>query len=240
MQYLLPLFLLVAFVGLVPSLHAQTVKTETVTSNTLSRVNYHIGGLGTVSVFLPAEILPGDTLTSRIRIAEEGEEDFDGFKLQIADETHPVRAGLVEWTIPNDADSVFFLGLVGATGNNVARVSVPLADYRSENEGIRGRDGDGLRVLPMDTVSDSYTAIPNDFFDGIEVIAASPRALVIFDTLVLDRRPDPVLCCSEGGPCGLTSCCVFIPSSSCTHCNVSGYDKCLLDDGPPTPNPSPD
>lgn len=239
MHFFLPIFLLFAYFPLSVPVLAQEIATETITSNTLTRLNYHVDGQGTVSVFMPAEILPGDTLTSRIRVVAKDQAGFDGFKLRIADQSHPVQDELVEWTIAKETSSDVTVELIDASGNTSARISLSLEKLSSKPKGIPGRDGAGLRTLPMNPKSGTYTPVPNEFFDGIEIVAASPRRIVIFDSLVLDTRPDPVLCCSEGGPCGLTRCCDFIPSSSCLFCNVSGYDACLLDTGPPTPNPNP-
>ncbi len=239
MHFFLPIFLLIAYFAQTAPVLAQDTATETITSNTLTRLNYHVDGQGTVSVFLPAEILPGDTVTSRIRVDAESQKNFDGFKLRIADQTRPVQNGLFEWTIAKDTASDVTVELIGASGNSSVRISLSLEEHPAKPKGVPGRDGAGLRTLPMSPKSGTYTPVPNEFFDGIEVVAASPRGIVIFDSLVLDTRPDPVLCCSEGGPCGLTSCCVFIPSSSCLFCTESGYKDCLLDTGPPTPNPNP-
>ncbi|WP_170515188.1 hypothetical protein [Ruegeria atlantica] len=239
MNKFISLLFFLAFFGHTAPILAQGINTEIITSNSLTRLNYSVEDQGTVSIFLPAEIVPGDTVTSRIRVAAKDQKVFEGFTLRVEEVTHPVRDGLVEWRIPEETTSEFTVELIGASGDTAARISISLQTHPKEPKGTPGRDGSGIRILPIKPKSGSYSAIPNDFFDGIEVVAVSPRAVVIFDSLVLDTRPDPVLCCSEGGPCGLTSCCDFIPSRSCLHCNVSGYDECLLDTAPPTPNPNP-
>ncbi|MEO1107432.1 MAG: hypothetical protein AAFX90_05870 [Pseudomonadota bacterium] len=232
--------LVIAYLGQATFVLAQEIQTETITSNTLTRLNYEVVEQGTVSIFLPAQILPGDTVSSRIRTKTLPDGKLDTYRIRMANKSHPVQDGLVEWTVPNDASAEVNFELVDASGDVSARVALSLANHPTKSKGSPGRDGTGIKALPMRPRSGSYTPIADDFFEGIEIMAASPRELIIFDSLVLDIRPDPVLCCSEGGPCGLTSCCDFIPSSSCLHCNVSGYDVCLADAGPPTPNPNPD
>ena len=237
MRIKLVFFLILLLTSGAVATHAEQVETELVTSNTLSRVNFHLNQSDTISVFLPSELLPGDQITARVQLEVENPKALNGLELVLGSEARPVEASLVSWSIPVASENKTELALFRGKAEELARLAIPLVEVRTQSPGRPGRDGSGLRLLPMQGKGETYTAVPPDFFDGIEIVAASPRGVVVLDTLVLDTRPDPVLCCSEGGPCGLTSCCDFIPSSSCLHCNVSGYDMCLRDSGPPTPNP---
>lgn len=187
---------------------------------------------------------------------------YSRYAIVVGEVAIPLSARLGKWTAPTAGDGVDVL-VRHTDGQDVARVRVPFEAVDSAatstasqtapvGQGRRGPRFDSLPRLPDSTVNATSLGVQGrgviaiaGKFDGdistsrarlepaVRILAESPRRIVLFDQLILRGGPQRVTCCAEGGPCGLTSCCVDIPSNGCTFCQFNDYPVCIT--GPVAP-----
>lgn len=202
---------------------------EVVTSNDLFMVR--IGGRANVRIYLPGDLRASDTISGAIEVdAEQGSDIPLG--LRISQTEVPLTEGFGRWKLAEGAEPSIPASVIDDSGGTLRSFSIPaFADGRpsgpsDESSFERGYVGSGVVVIPVIGDGDASAFRPH-LDPQVRILAASPRKLVVFDGLIISAGPQRVTCCSEGGPCGPSSCCVDIPSTSCTFCSFAGYSTCL-------------
>jgi hypothetical protein len=220
-----------------PGFAADSPTATIAATNDLYRLDVDLPEIGTLSVYLPSDIRPGDRVTGRVETApKKGGSGFNpALRLGFGQSVQPARDGLYIWDIgPNAGPNVMFDVLDG-TGKSLIRVPVPLAgSTQAAKVIIPAHSGAGVTRIPAKMSPADQPGIEKLLDLNVDILAASPRAVIVHDKLVLGTGPLPVTCCAEGGPCGNSSCCVDIPSNGCTFCSFNDYPVCIK--GTPSPD----
>lgn len=199
-------------------------------TNDLYQVDVDLPGIGHLSVYLPSDIRSGDRVTGRVvtTSANDGPYALTALRLAFGKSVQPASDGLHIWDIGSDAGSSVMFVVQDASGKSLIRVPIPLGGSTQAAKAIiPGHSGAGVVRIPAKMSPADQPGIEELLDLNVDVLAVSPRAVIVHDRLVLGTGPLPVTCCAEGGPCGNSSCCVDIPSNGCTFCTFNDYPVCI-------------
>ena len=239
-----PMLLMAALIGPLTSMPAHSIdakRSVVESSNELLKVHVELSSSSVINVFLPADLRSGDTVSGLIRIQAIGvtRKEETRNKRRLANtvivfglSAVPARSGVGTWHLPETDSMTLPLFIEDRSGRQLAEVEIPITAFASNDPLLEelvepGYVGNGVVKLPGRFEAEKQTRLPAFLDSETELLAISPRSVVLLDRLRLRVGPQRVTCCSEGGPCGLSSCCVDIPSTSCTFCTFAGYEECL-------------
>ncbi|MCA8878699.1 MAG: hypothetical protein KDA73_01830 [Rhodobacteraceae bacterium] len=216
--------------GAIGNLHAES---RIVSTTDILKAVLETPDGASVVLFLPTDLRGGEAVSGRISIgADAYPSKHAGERFLIFGKSRAaVEESLASFDLPMTEEPYLPLALVDRDGKELARLDVPLGGRADAGSGLKpGHAGRALVWLPGQLKDGDRDAVLRSLDPTARVMAVSRRGIAVFDSL--DLRVGPVggaTCCSEGGEnCGLTSCCVDIPSNSCTFCNAGGWDWCLV------------
>lgn len=213
---------------------AESVRAESrvVAAGDIVRVELDSGEAGTVVLYLPSDLRAGDDVGGRIEASGYGDgRGLDDWSVVIGDDTARVSDGFGEFYLPADGGEAVVVSALDGDGEVRAALELPLAVLGAVRPGIiPGYAGTGLRWLPGRFDREARARALQSLDPTAKVVSVSPRGVAVLDTLI--ARGGPVggaTCCDENTDnCGESSCCVDIPSNSCTFCNAGKWKWCKV------------